>query len=111
MDLLVTNTFSLRAFQVVLLIKNPPASTGDIRDADLISGSGRSFGGGYSNPLQYSYLENPKDRRAWQATVYRVTKSQTQLKQPGNYSFKKASLVTQCEEYTCQAGEIDSISG
>ena len=39
--------------------------------------------GGHSNPLQYSCLENPVDRGAWWATVYRVTKSQTQLKQQG----------------------------
>ena len=49
MDLLVTNTFSLGAFQVVLVVKNPPASTGDIRDADLIPGLGRSLAGGDRN--------------------------------------------------------------
>ena len=42
--------------------------------------SGRSPGGGHGNPLQYSCLENPLDRRAWRATVHRVAKSQTQLK-------------------------------
>ena len=36
-----------------------------------ISRSGRSFGGGHDNPLQYSYLENPTDREAWWATVHR----------------------------------------
>ena len=45
----------------------------------LISGSGRSPGGGHGNPLQYSCLENPMDREAWQATVHGVAKSQTQL--------------------------------
>jgi len=45
----------------------------------LIPGWGRSPGGGNSNPLQYSCLGNPTDRGAWQATVYRVTKGQTQL--------------------------------
>ena len=45
----------------------------------LIPGSGRSPGGGHGNPLQYSYLENPLDRRAWWATVYGVAKSRTQL--------------------------------
>ena len=39
-------------------------------------GSGRSPGGGNGYPLQYSCLENPMDRGAWQATVYRVTKTQ-----------------------------------
>ena len=47
------------------------------RDAGLIPGSGRSLGGGLSNPLQYSCLENPMDWGAWKATVDGVTKSQT----------------------------------
>ena len=50
-------------------------------DTVSISGSGRSPGGGYGNPLRYSRLENPMDRGVWWATVHRVTKSQTQLKQ------------------------------
>ena len=44
-----------------LVVKNPPANTGDIRDVDLIPGSGRSPGEGHGNPLQDSYLENPRD--------------------------------------------------
>ena len=47
----------------------------------LIPGSERSAGGGHGNPLQSSYLKNPMDRGAWWATVHRVAKSQTQLKQ------------------------------
>ena len=61
------------------VIKNLPASAGDIRDVGLIPGSGRSPGGGNGNPLQY-YLENAIDRGAWQATVHSITQSQTQLK-------------------------------
>ena len=57
------------AFHVVLVVKNPPANAGDIRDAGLIPGLGRSPGGGNGNPLQYSCLENPMDRGAWRATV------------------------------------------
>ena len=45
-----------------------------------IAGLGRSPGGGHGNPLQYYCLENPMDRGTWQATVHRVTQSQTQLK-------------------------------
>ena len=67
--------------QVALMVKSLPAKAGNIRDAGLIPGSGRSSGGGHGNPLQYSFLENPTDRGARRATVYRVTKSQTQLKQ------------------------------
>ena len=53
----------------------------DAKDAGLIPGPGRSPGEGNGNPLQYSYLENPMDRGAWQATVHSVAKSlHTQLK-------------------------------
>ena len=50
---------------------------GDTGDAGLIPGSRRSPGGGQGNPHQYSYLEDPIDRRAWWATVHRISKSQT----------------------------------
>ena len=68
------------ASQVVLMVKNPPANTGDARDAGSIPGWGRSPGEGHGNPLQYSYLENPMDRGAWWAIVHRVSKSRKQLK-------------------------------
>ena len=55
------------------MVKNPPASAGDIRDVGLIPGLGRSPGGGHGNLLQYSCLENLKDRGAWRATVPGVT--------------------------------------
>ena len=67
----------ISTFQVALVVKNLPASSGDIRDVGSIPGSGRSPGGGHGNPLQYSCLENPRDRGAWQATDHGVTKSQT----------------------------------
>ena len=67
--------------QVVLVIKNSPASAGDIRDSGSVPGSGRSLGKGHGNPLQYSCLENPMDRGAWRAIVHGVTESWTQLKQ------------------------------
>ena len=54
---------------VVLVVKNPLANAGGVKDTDLISGSGRSLGGGHGNPLQYSCLENPMDKGAWRATV------------------------------------------
>ena len=62
---------SVWASQVALVVQNLPAKAGDIRDLDLISRLGRSPGGGHGNPLQYFYLENPMDRRAWWATVHR----------------------------------------
>ena len=63
---------------MALAIKNLPANAGD---AGLIPGLGRSPGGGHGNPLQQSCLNNLMDRGVWQDTVYRVTKSWTQLKQ------------------------------
>ena len=62
------------------MVKNPPAIAGDIRDAGSMPGSGRPTGGGHGTPLLYSFLENPRDRETWQATVQIVTKSWTQLK-------------------------------
>ena len=59
------------------MIKDPPASAGDIKDVGLIPMSGRSPGRVRDNPLQYSSLEDPMDRGAWWATVHGVTKSQT----------------------------------
>ena len=67
------------ASQEVLVVKNLPSNETDIRDMGLIPGSGRSPQGGYGNPLQYSWLENPMDGGAWWATVHRVKKSQTRL--------------------------------
>ena len=54
--------------------KNLPANAGDAGDTGLISGSGRSPGGGNGNPLQYSCLGNSMDRGAWWATVHGATK-------------------------------------
>ena len=53
------------------MVKNPSANAGDL---GLIPGSGRSPGERNGNSLQYSYLGNPMDRGAWQATVYWVAK-------------------------------------
>ena len=61
--------------QVARVVKNPPANGADIRDAGSIPGLRGSSGGGHGNPLQYSCLENPKDRGAWQATVHGIAKS------------------------------------
>ena len=61
------------------MVKNLPANAGDPGNVDSTPGLGRSPGGGNSNSLQYSCLESPMDRGAWQATVHGVTKSRTQL--------------------------------
>ena len=68
----ILNSFTesyFKYFQVVLVVKNLPANAGD---TGSISRSGRSPGVGNGNPLQYSCLENPMDRGAWQATVHMV---------------------------------------
>ena len=58
----------------------------DLRDVCSIPGSGRSPGGGRGNPLQYSFLKNPMDRGAWQATVHGDSKSWKQLKRLGMHA-------------------------
>jgi len=60
--IVIVYTVMLWTSQVMLVVKNPPASAGDTRNVDLISGSGRSPGGGHGKPLQFSCLENPMDR-------------------------------------------------
>ena len=66
--------------QVLLMVKNLLANAGDIRDAGSIPELGRPPGGGLSNPLQYSCLENPRDGGAWWAAVSGVAQSWTRLK-------------------------------
>ena len=68
---------TIQASQVALVVKNLPANAGDIREASLIPGWERAPGGGHSNPLQHSRLDNPLDRGAWWATVHRVTELDT----------------------------------
>ena len=62
---------------MVLVVKKPSANAGDIRDMGSIPGLGRCPGGGHGNLLQYSCLENPMDRGAWQAMLHRVAKNGT----------------------------------
>ena len=62
---------------MALVVKNPTASAGDIRESGSIPGMGKSPGEGHGNPLQHSCLEKPMDRGAWQATVHMVAQSQT----------------------------------
>ena len=86
----------LWASQVVLVEKNPPANVGD---RSLTPGTGRSPGGGYSNPLQYSCLENPLNRGALWARVRRVAKSRTQLKQFSMHACTHSSYLLRFSSY------------
>ena len=65
---------------MALVVKNLPASAGNIEDASSIPGSGRSPGGGHDSPHQYSCLENAMNRGAWWATDHRGAKRWTWLK-------------------------------
>ena len=67
----------LGASQMVLVVRNPLANSGDIRDMGSIPGLGRSPGGGHGNPFQYSWLENFMDRGAWGSKVHGVVQSWT----------------------------------
>jgi len=64
-------------FQVMLVVKNPPANVRNVRNVGWILESLRSPGRGHGSSLQYSCLENPMDRGVQQATVHGVAKSQT----------------------------------
>ena len=68
-----------RASRVVLVVKNPPANSGDTREGGSITGSGRSTGRGNGNSLQYSCLESPMDQGAWHPTVHGAAENQTPL--------------------------------
>ena len=71
--------YLVKTSQVALVVKNPPVNAGDLRDASLIPGLGRSPGKGDDNQFQCSCLENPMDRGALQAMVHQVARSRTQL--------------------------------
>ena len=61
-------------FPGATVVKNPPTNAGDARNVSSIPESGRFPGEGNGNLLQYSCLENPTDRGAWQATVHGVAR-------------------------------------
>ena len=72
--MLQVHPFTVHSFQFCSLVA-PFESACSAGDPGSIPGSGRSPGGGHSNPLQYSRLENSMDRGALQATVHTVIKS------------------------------------
>ena len=63
------------AAQVSFVVKSLSTNVGDIGDLGSVPGLGRYPRGGHVNPLQYSYLENPMDRKSWRAMVHRVAES------------------------------------
>ena len=83
---------------MALVVKN---LTANARDEFLIPGLGRCPGGGHGNPLQYSSLENPMDRGAWQATVHRAQTHMGKCGQEGlfclpyiNPNVKEMNIIT-----------------
>ena len=87
----------------MLVVKNLPTNAGNVRDMGLIPGSGISPKGGNDNPLYYSHLENPMDRRAWRATVHEVGKesdwvsnSMTECLSTATSSVKFSSVAQSC---------------
>ena len=90
--LLVTPVQGRRGFPGGSAVKNLSANTGG---TSLIPGSRRFSGGKHGNPLQHSSLENPMDRGAWWATVHRVEKSQTRLKQLSRHVGKGEDMGAQ----------------
>ena len=68
------------------VVKNPPAKAGDTGDAGSVPVLRRYPGGGNGNPLQYSCLENSRDRGAWQATVHGVEREWDTTEQSSNNS-------------------------
>ena len=73
--------------------KESACNAGDVRDAGLIPGLGRSPGGGNGNPFQYSCLENPMDRGIWRTAVHRITKSRIRMKQPSMHTPAYLELI------------------
>ena len=92
-----------RAYQIALVVKILPANSEDIRDVSANPGSGRSPGGGHDHPLQYSCLENPMDKEAWEATVHGVTESDTNEATEGieHQDQKKALLQIYPKSLSC----------
>ena len=77
------------------MVKNRPASIGDIGDMGSVLGLGRSPGREHGNPLQYSCLENPMGSGTWQATVHRVAQSCTRMRQLST----QAHQCRRCKKY------------
>ena len=85
-----------KGFAGGITVKNLPASAGDIRDVGSIRGLGSSPGGGHNIPLQYSCLENPMDRGAWQAVVHKVAELNT-TKHSCTHTYKTSICVLTSE--------------
>ena len=84
------------ASQMELVVKNPPASTGDIKGTDSIPGSERSPGEGNGYPLQYSCLENSMDRGAWWVAVHGVSEESDATEQVSRQIMSNVEHLFMC---------------
>ena len=82
------------------MVKSPFASAEDVREVGLISGLGRSPGGGNGNLLQYSCLQNPMDRGAWRATAHQVAKELNTTERLTHTHTRKDTLKLKTIPYT-----------
>ena len=80
---------------MALVVKNLSANAGDLRDLGLVSGSGRSPGGGHGNPLQYSCLENSMDRGTWQARVHGAAEELNTAEPLNNHNNESGCRISQ----------------
>ena len=80
--------------QVVVVVKNPPANEGYVRDVGSIPGLEKFPGERHSNPLQCSCLEGPVDRGVWWAIVHGVAKSWTRLKQFSTHTATQKGVLS-----------------
>ena len=81
------------------VVKNLPANAGDMGDVVLIPGLRRSPGKRNSDSLQYSYLRNPRDRGAWQATVHRVAKEWVTTQQQTATKLLESESMVMTQDY------------
>ena len=105
---LKTISVYVKGFPGGAVVKNPPASAGDAGDAGLIPGSGRSPGKGDGNPLQYSCLQSPTDRGAWQDTVQGVARVRYDLvtKPPPRQHLEKLAEFGKCGKEKIHSGGV-----
>ena len=75
-------------------------------DPGSISGSGRSLGGVNGNPLQYSCLENPTDREAWQATVHAVARVGHDLATKPPPPFTRGNSLKPPTQWSCETRHL-----
>ena len=115
--MLCSRTYFLMKHMIIMQVllgtssKESPCNAGAAGDMGSISGLGRVSGRWYGNPLQYSCLENPMDKGAWQATVHLVAKGRRQLKQLSMHACMIAMWGNRCKFQVLWVHERGSTPG